>query len=71
MEKTKQQLAVEIEELKYKVALQAGEIEYLSQQVAFFNATKYAPKTEARKNQPLLFNEAESTAEPEADEHLR
>lgn len=68
MEKTKQQLAVEIEELKYKVALQAREIEYLSQQVAFFNATKYAPKTEAWKNQPLLFNEAESTAEPEADE---
>lgn len=68
MEKTKQQLAVEIEELKYKLELQAREIQYLSQQVAFFNATKYAPKTEAWKNQPLLFNEAESTAVSEADE---
>lgn len=68
MEKTREQLAVEIQELKYKVELQAREIQYLSQQVAFFNATKYAPKTEAWKNQPLLFNEAESTAAPEADE---
>lgn len=68
MEKTKEQLAKENEELRFKLALRDREIEYLSQQVAFFNATKYAPKTEAWKNQPLLFNEAESIAVPEADE---
>ena len=75
MKKTHEQLAAEIEELKkvllsreHVIELQKREIGYLSQQVAFFKATQYTPKTEKWKGQPELFNEAELNASEEADE---
>ena len=50
------------------IELQKREISYLSQQVAFFKATQYNPKTEKWKGQPELFNEPELHASEEADE---
>ena len=75
MKKTIEQLARENEELKkallsreHFIELQKREITYLSQQVAFFKATQYSPKTEKWKGQPELFNEAELNASEEANE---
>ena len=75
MTKTMEQLARENEELKkalltrdHFIELQKREISYLSQQVAFFKATQYNPKTEKWKGQPELFNEPELHASEEADE---
>lgn len=75
MTKTIEQLLKENEELKAKalsdshlIALQKRDIEYLSQQVAFFKGTRYAPKSETWKGQPELFNEAEDKASDEAGE---
>jgi transposase len=70
-----EQLVKENEELKrallsrdHFIELQKREISYLSQQVTFFKATQYSPKTEKWKGQPELFNEAEFHASEEADE---
>lgn len=75
MAKSVEQLLQEIEELRIKartdahiIELQKREISYLSQQVAFFKATQYTPKTEKWKGQPELFNEAELDGSEEADE---
>ncbi|RYZ89774.1 MAG: hypothetical protein EOP04_05915, partial [Proteobacteria bacterium] len=75
MMKTHEQLAKENEELKkallsreHIIELQKREITYLSQQVAFFKATQYTPKTEKWKGQPELFNEAEFGASEEGEE---
>lgn len=73
---TEQQLTKEIVELrsslrdhKRLLELKNEEIRYLEQQVAFFKATKYGPKSESiHPGQGSLFNEAETEAEESTDE---
>ncbi|MBC7661225.1 MAG: hypothetical protein H7249_16130 [Chitinophagaceae bacterium] len=69
MTKTIEQLAREINDLKMVVIAKDREILYLEQQVAFFKATKYSPKSESmHPGQRELFNEAERDATETAEE---